>query len=424
MMSFSVVPGWAKGIFILPGARESAMGSAITAVADDATAVYYNQAGLAQQNGAGIEAASFFLNANATSNKSLANAAIPNADNGDFPLPNLYALHLSPAPEPTQYNSKQFDTSADVPFIGAYKSVNNVTYALSVYGIGGGGGQWNDSVPALGGLTKIDASIDGSYAYIIYNISAATKLTSKLMLGLGIDFVNMVDNENVQKYFKGVYGMAVNQSATGYGMQVNGGLLYKFDDKWKGGLVLRSGTDIKLNGQAKVYEGFPYGTNLQTDYSDDYTYPLTASVGVSYEPQSNLTLALSVDQNQYSEMHETYKYNNQVPQVFVNNAGPLQGRDWNDTTQLHVGAEYRCTDKLALQAGIQNDPAPFSTNQLTLTELNQYNFMYYSVGAGYKLGQVKVDVCYAYCPSDTPSVGDRSYQYNLNVLRLGLRYSF
>lgn len=396
-------------------------------MADDVTATYYNPAGLAQKTGSGIEVTSFFLTDNATSNKSLANTAVANSNNGDFPLPNLNAVGFSPVPEPAGYTSKKFETNATVPFIGAYKSVNDITYALSVYGIGGGGGKWKDSVPValpllLGGPTKIDASIDGTYAFIIYNFSAATKLTSKLMLGLGIDVVNMIDDTNVQKYFKNIYGMAVNQSATGYGVQVNGGLLYKFDDKWKGGLVLRSGTTINLKGQAKVYESF--AGQAQTDYTDDYTYPMTAAVGVSYEPKSNLTLALTIDQNNYSKMHEKYKYDAQVLGVFADNSGPLQGRDWNDTTQFQIGAEYRCTDKLALRAGIQNDPAPFKTDQLTLIELNQYNFMYYSIGVGYKVCAVDIDVTYASCPSDTPSVGDRNYQYNLDVLRLGLRYSF
>ncbi len=430
LMLSSVVSCWSKGIFIQPGARDGAMGSAMTAVADEATAVYYNPAGLAQQTGSEVEASLFSLSANATSNKSLANAAAPNVINGDFPLPNLSAIPGALPPmlansEPTEYQSKQFSTNAEIPFIGAYKNVNGVTYALSVYGIGGGGGTWSDSVPALGGAAKITASLAGTYAFMVYNISAATKLTSKLMLGLGIDIVNMINETNAQKYFdtaagNSIYGMAVNQSATGYGVQVNGGLLYKFNEQWKAGLVLRSGTDIKLNGQANGYDS----VSGQTDYTDDYTYPLTGSVGVSYEPKNNLTLALSVDQTQYSEMHETINYNKQMPGVFDNSAGPLEGRDWKDSTQFHVGAEYRCADKLALRAGIENDPAPFSTDQLTLTEINQYNFIYYSIGAGYKIGQVNVDLCYAYCPSDSPSIGDRSYQYNLNVFRLGASYRF
>jgi long-subunit fatty acid transport protein len=123
-------------------------------------------------------------------------------------------------------------------------------------------------------------------------------------------------------------------------------------------------------------------------------------------------------------MHQTIVYKNQIPGVFGNEAFPLSGRKWNDTTQLHLGAEYRCSEKIAVRAGIQNDPVPFSTNQLTLTEINQYNFLYYSVGAGYTIGKVDLDVCYAYCPSDSPSIGDRNYKYNLDVFRFGLRYGF
>jgi long-chain fatty acid transport protein len=423
--ALSVIPGWAKGIFIQPGARDSAMGSAMTAVADDVTAVYYNPAGLAQKNGSGIEASCFYESNDATSNKSLNNSASPVIINGDFPIQQVLPT------EPSQFNSKNFETNASVPFIGAYKNINNITYALSVYGIGGGGGKWNDSLSDLTGKDNITESIDGSYAFIIYNFSAAKNLTPKLSLGLGIDVVNMLDNTNVQKgYTRGTgsimpfdYDLAINQCGTGYGIQLDGGMIYKFNDKLKGGLVLRSGTTIKLSGQAK-YINTIYGVNSTTDYNEDYTYPLTYGIGVSYEPKTFLTLALSIDENQYSSMHETLKYNTQVPGVFDNIATPLDGRNWNDTTQVHIGMEYRCGEKLALRAGIQNDPTPFSTNQLTLTELNQYNFMYYTIGAGYKIGQVNLDICYAYCPTDKPSIGDRNYDYPLNVYRLGARYSF
>ena len=416
LAAFSAVPGWAKGIFIEPGARDASMGAAMTAVADDATAVYYNPAGLAQLKDSGVEMSCFFLNADAKSSKSLNNSLSPVASNGDFPLP-IPTSQLAQV-EPSSYQSRTFSTNAQVPFVGGYNNINGITYALSVYGIGGGGGQWRDSTPALYNMGNIKSSIDGSYAFIIYNLSAAKKLTSQLMLGLGIDMVNMIDNTNAQKYFRGTtinYSEALDEGAAGYGIQVNGGLMYMFSDKVKGGLVLRSGTNIKLSGQAKL-------NGNESAYDEEYTYPLTYAVGASYDPRTDLTLAFSIGQNNYSSMHEnvTYKSNIGLP----NSSGPLEGRDWKDTTQVHIGAEYRCTGKLALRAGIENDPTPFSTNQLTLTELNQYNYIYYCIGAGYKIGQVNLDLNYCYCPSDNPSIGDRNYTYNLDVFRLDARYSF
>jgi len=240
------------------------------------------------------------------------------------------------------------------------------------------------------------------------------------MLGIGIDVVNMYDNSAAQKYFNTnsgttIYNMTMDQSAAGYGIQYDAGALYKFTDKIKGGVVVRSGTLIKMTGKAT------FDSN-QTDYNEEYTYPMTYGAGVSYEPKKNITLALSFDQNNYSAMHETLNYKTSVG--LSNSAGPLNGRNWKDTTVLHLGAEYRHTQKLAFRAGIQYDPAPFDTNQLSLMEINEYNFFYYSIGAGYKIGRVNLDFCYAYCPSDNPTIDGRSYTYNLDVFRLGARYSF
>ena len=418
LISLTAVTGWSKGIFILPGTRDSAMGSAMVAIADNPTAVYYNPAGLALQKGSGLEASVFYLQNDAKGSKSYSNSASPVSSNGDFPL----AAYLPS--EPAQFQNKKFKTEALLPFIGGYTKVEDLTFALSVYGIGGGGGKWKDAVmDSFTGTDKVTASLDASYAFIIYNLSVAKEMTPKLSAGLGIDIVNMIDTLNAQKgYTRGPgslmpqdYGVTLDQSATGSGIQFDGGVLYKISDKINCGAVVRSGTMIKLSGKATL-------NGNETDYDKDYLYPPTLGAGISYEPSNELTLAFALDQNKYSLMHEAERYKTQVG--LSNVSQPLNGLNWKDTVQVRLGSEYRLTGRFALQAGIQTDPVPFATDQLSLSELNQYNFMYYSVGASYKIGSINFDICYAFCPSDSPSIGDRSYEYPLDVFRFGARYSF
>ncbi|MBN1824001.1 MAG: outer membrane protein transport protein [Endomicrobiales bacterium] len=408
---------WAKGIFILPGARDGGMGSAVIAVADGPTAAYYNPAGLALQKEAAVEASVFYLADDAKSNRSMMNVSAPVSQDGDFPI----AAQMPS--EPAEFQSKKFKTSALIPFVGGYKHSGGITYSLNMYGIGGGGGKWEDSVSdALTGTDTIDASLEAAYAFIVYNFSVAKEMNSELSLGVGIDVVNMTDTLTIKKdYTRGTgsampadYSVLYEKSASGYGMQLVTGVMYKLSEKVNSGFVFRSGTTIKLTGTSKL-------APTEADYDEDYKYPMTYGLGFSYLPQDDVTVGLCVDQNNYSVMHETIKYKDAA---FPDVDRKLDNRDWKDTTQVRLGAEYRQSEKLALRAGIQTDPVPFSTDMLALTEINQYDFVYYSIGAGYKAGKVNIDFCYAFCPSNSPSKDGRSYEYPLNIFRLGATYNF
>lgn len=417
-MLAAVAAANAKGVFILPGVRAGAMGSAMVAVADEVTAVYYNPAGLAAQEGAGADASFLFLQNDVKGTNSFGNSAAPATNNGDFPL----SAYLPS--EPSEYENKSLKVEALIPFVGAYQNVDDITFALSVYGSGGGGGKWKDSVSdALTGNDTIKASLDAKYSFTIYNVSAAKKLSPKLSAGIGIDIVTMDDFMNAQKYYTRAagsimpmdYDVTLDKKASGNGIQFDGGVIYQINDRMDLGAVLRSGTLIKEKGKAVL-------NGLQAEYERDYVYPPTCAAGLSYKPTHKLLLAFAVELNKYSLMHETVKYKNYIGLHDENR--PLDGRDWNDTTQVRLGAEYFYTEKLALWAGIQTDPVPFKRDQISMGELNQYNYYYYSLGAGYRVGKINVDLAYAYCQPDKAEIGVRSYEFPINIIRLGARYNF
>ncbi len=428
---------YAKGVFITPGARSNAMGAAYIAVADDPTAIYWNPAGLTRLERSGAQFSLFYVNNNAVGNSSLKSAetGTVNAADGDFPLPRIYGgsplLGALQNAEPSGFLNRDFETSAPVPFIAGYHTFDLLTIAGGIYCSGGGGGKWSDNIPSASGADRITASLDASYMFIVYNVSAAKEIMPRLSAGVGIDLVTMTDKINAQKSYLSAsavpsYRLEIDKQSSGYGVQYNGGLMYKPVDMLQLGAVIRSGTKISLHGKAYYAQqglaALGYSDlRHTTDYDQNYTYPMTYGLGVSCTPLPKWTFAAGLDWNQYSLKRDDTSYKAPLAGTFdnANNDG-----NWKDSTQYRVGAEYRHTEKLSLRAGIQTDPSQLKGNNITLVNLDQYNMTYYCVGAGYRFSSASVNLTYAKGVSDKPEKAGRSYEYNINVLRAGIDYTF
>lgn len=268
---------FAGSIFVLPGARAMGMGGAFVAVADDATAIYWNPAGLTQQENAGLEIATFYVDSSATASQSLPNDPI------------IYNT------EPAQFNSKTLDLYSFLPFIGGYKRVNDSTViGYGAYVTAGGGGKWEDKVKGLeitdpddgyidGREDDVYSKIDGSYGIMVFNVSGAKTLSDKLSLGVCVNILYMEDEQKVVKSYTvneedsvlSDYYVQVDQKLTGYGYEAMAGLLYKVNDELDLGMVFRTGATVSLKGKANSID-------YSTDVSGDFRMPMTLGVGASY----------------------------------------------------------------------------------------------------------------------------------------------
>jgi len=370
LVSFSLVVfvaanALARTIFLAPGAHASGLGGAFVAIADDATAIYWNPAGLAKQDSSAMISATN-ISANATS---------------------------SVAPV---YASTQLKTNAFLPFIaGTYKTKSDITVAAGFYAAGGGAGAFSD-------LNNFN--VNAQQNFTVYNVSAAKEVCKGVRVGLGVDMVNMVnlaDQNNVPVPGVGVVG-EIKDQANGNGYQLNGGVLYDFTDKLTGGLCIKSGTTINLNWNHSTTVSAPL------NYSKNYSYPLNCSLGAAYKLIEKLMLAAAIERTNYSGTQN------------VNT-----GDNWKDMTQYHIGGEYQLNDKWAVNLGFQNDPSELSPNNpMPLLDTYQYSLYSYVVGATYKNGNWKAAVSLAYSYSDSLIINGCSYQYNLWPMRADVGYRF
>lgn len=430
IVALSVTSVMARGIFITPGARANSFGTAFHAIADDASAIYWNPAGLAQQEKGAVEASLWYEANPAKSSRSLGNAAIPNTKGGDFAFPNIFT-----ALEPTMYNSNEVETSAMLPSIAGYGKVKDYTIGGGMYGLGGGGGKWKSTVTDVTGVDTIDASLTAQRGvFIVYNVSAARKVLPKLSVGAGIDMITYSDKLEVRKdYFRGTgslapanYGLFQKDTASGSGLQINAGAIYAFQDNLKAGLVIRSGSTLKIKGTTRFTRsglallGSP-DVDLSSDYDKNYYYPMQIGGSVAYDPSKKVTVAAGFEWVDYTGMKNDITYKN--PQgVFTSVNASM---DWKAVTRVLVGGEYRHSDKLHFNAGIYNDPTPYSRDQVSLLDTSQYDFIYYCLGAGYNFGAVDVTLVYHYTQSEKISKNGATYEFPMaNMWRLGVRYKF
>ncbi|MCB4792761.1 MAG: outer membrane protein transport protein [Elusimicrobia bacterium] len=423
---------FASGIFTTPGTRACSLGAAYIGIADDITAIYWNPAGLSQLQGKAFEVSALFADTQAKSNKSLSNVASPNPYDGDFPIKNLYD---SLGGEPNEYNSKELKLKAIVPFIGGYTRVKDITIAAGVYALGGGGGNWESTVNgSLSANDTITASAERQKAFVLANISASKEVNEKLFIGVGIDTVGMIDHLKISKeYTKSAssplasYLAMIEQQSTGSNYQIVFGGMYKPTGKVRLGLVFRSGTVIQLSGKARtvtkgisaITSGAVPDLDFDTNYRQNYTFPMTYGLGVSYEPKNSLLFAFSVEQNKYSTLRNAVTFDNELAGIFTNSNTDMQ---WKDTYQVHFGTEYRLNEKWALRAGVQNDPSPVNNDYRTLLDTNQYERIYITLGAGYKIKSMTIDCFVSSNYSNNITRNTKEYEFNSNSVRLAFGY--
>lgn len=421
VLCFAISLVYANGIFVPPGTRANAMGGAYVAIADDVTAIYWNPAGLTQVEGKQVEISATYINTKAKSNTSFTNDyATFDIDDGSFPIYDVYASLCSAGVEPTSFQKKELDISAILPFIGFCMDMGGINLGVGFYASGGGGGKWEDSVPGpLIPTDTVTASIEAASGFTVLDLSAAKEVTPELSLGLGLNYVTMLDNAKIKKAYTdstgalgGGYNMVVETDASGSGIEVVLGGMYKASDKVKLGLTYRSGVTISLDGTYKM-------TGMSDEkYRQKYAYPATIELGASYQATDSLLLGVGVTQNNYSALKTDVDYDSAIISDID------ESLDWNNAMQIRIGGEYLLNEQFALRGGLYTDPCSAPTDKLSLLDTNQYNLTVITLGVGYKAGSVKLDLDYLSSMSDKPSKGTREYELPSGTFRFCANYSF
>ncbi len=246
----------------------TARGEAFVATADNASAIYYNPAGIAQLAG----------------------------NNFRGGLDTLYyePTFKPPAGQPnsaqTYYSSDNFAYLPQFFYTYSAKAAP-LSFGLGVYAPFGGNIRW----PQDTGFRS--AAISGSLKYITINPVVAVKLLPGLSVGGGA----MVNYGKISMY-QGLLSTAAplanffNFTGNGWSFGYNAGILWQPHEKISFGISFRSSASLNFKGDTDFQlQPQPYFQPAQRDASASFTFPLTTVLGVSYRPTSKWNL--EVDAN-------------------------------------------------------------------------------------------------------------------------------
>ena len=369
------------------GARAMAQGGAFAARAYDASAMYFNPAGLGFQTGR-----SFYLGTTLIMPKS---------------------SFFGPVQNNTNEENKMVDqTFTPINLYGTYQIDDRIHVGIGVNNPYGLGTEWDENWPGKFITTKIDLM-----SFFI-SPTIAYKINDQLSVGAGFNYVTgtVKINRIVSDPFDPHAKVTLDLSGTGYGYTA--GAIYKITKEISVGASYRSSVKLDAKGTANFDPArttYPKG-----DASASIELPATAFVGVAYKPIENLEVEADyqyIGWSSYKELTIEFKAD-----PTKNTTAP---KNFRDTYILRLGGEYTMGD-FQFRAGYLQDRTPVKGPYVdpTLPDANRNGV---NLGVGYKINEMfSVDVAYMYLKFDQRKVVntvvnfDGTYNQSANLIGIDL----
>ena len=358
------------------GSRATGMSTAVTGFIDDASAVYYNPAGIL-----GVKKLDIQI-----------------GDTGIIPR---IAFTPSEGPGANVTYNQEFTVSPPPHFYGVYRLSEKLAVGAGVMVPFAARSQWEDGFV---GSTRGKVS---RFAAWHLNPTVAYEPIKRVRLGAGVDLVRATIHIKRDQPAPIEPGNELEIGGGARGIGFNAGAQVDVVERYLSlGVSYRSQISLNFDGSAH-FNGVPPA--LQSLLADQpitgaVRLPTTVNIGLASRPVDNLTLAFDVNYVRWSDFPELF-FN------FENDAldRPVR-KNWEDTLNYHLGGEYAFSDKFAARLGFMYDPtpspkadtttppppgtAPQSTLGPDLPDADRYKV---SVGAGFKFTEnIGVDAAYQF----------------------------
>ena len=337
------------------GARATAQGEAFVAQADDASAIYYNPAGLTQVKGTQVTSGILL----GWPSWKYTGAGGSDEMNTGYMLPHIYVAsdfgferwRFGLGYNIPFGNSAEYDVNG--PLVGNTKKAELAVHAISP----GAAYRFNDQL-SLG---------------VVLNVYYGTTMTSSSPFGPG-----------TEAHFRGD-GATVGATV---------GLLWKINARNSVGVVYRSPFAIDFEGHARLSPFDPSRDNG----SATIDFPQSIAVGYAFRPLPRWKLEADIEWTNWDTLNTLLL---RAPGSLMD--GTAVPFDWEDSFFYEFGTEYQVNDRWALRAGyiFSENSVPTSTLSPSVPDADRHVF---SAGVGYKSSRLEVDLAYQYSLSDDRDV--------------------
>lgn len=352
-------PAFAGGFFIgEQGARAEGLGGAFTGVADDPSALWFNPAGIAFQDGISGTAGFDVL---MPSNKFTPASGITyTANKKTFVTPQGYLV----------YNTGDLPVALGLGI--------NTPFGLST--------DWGNTGAPFTSAALGAASVTFSQIEMLnFNPSIAFKVNDNLSIAAGATYyyVNKVRLDNQV--------LLLNGNGDGWGGNV--AVMYR-DGPLGLGVSYRSRVKAKINGSATGV-GALAGAG-STSASTSVTFPDMVNVGLSYRLSDAWRVSADVDWVNWKTFDKiTVNY---VPSALATALGGTTTipENWKATTSFRLGAEWDFAANMRARFGYVYDPTPINPIDYS-PRLPGNDRQLFNIGYGYDLShKTTIDLAYSY----------------------------
>jgi len=354
--------------FALPDqdAFATARGEAFAATADNASAVYYNPAGIAQLTGSNLRGG-------------------------------LNSVYFEPTYQPpggkpnsgqTYYSSDNFAFLPQFFYTCTAKGAP-YSFGLGVYAPYGGSMNW----PQDTGFRSV--AINGSLKYITINPVVAVKLLPSLSVGGGA-MVNY-GKISMDQGLRPLSPTAINYfkfTGEGWSVGYNAGILWQPLTQLSFGATFRSSARMNFQGNTdfQLYPG-AYNTPAQRNAAAQFTFPLTTVFGVSYRPTPKWNIEVDANYTDWSSFGTVTIVQSPPPvkRPFTQNV-PVH-LDWQASWMYELGVTRYFDSGWHVSGGyVFNQNSVPNTYYTPLAADMDRNF--FSLGTGFKGKRFNFDIAY------------------------------
>ncbi|MCX7915538.1 MAG: outer membrane protein transport protein [Verrucomicrobiae bacterium] len=344
------------------GAAATAQGEAFIAQADDASAAYYNPAGLAQLNGTEVAAGSYLLFRDV---QFRAPSGRDNMSKFDF-LPHLYAA--------SDFGLERWRFGLAV----------NVPYGLSV--------DWGRSGPFAYLVTEANLMVVNLAPVVAY------RLTDELSLGAGL---NIYYGDVFQKfeYSPLIPGSRFRFDGDGVGVGATVGLRWQPHRQHALALVYRSPFRIELDGRARTVNAGTLTTAASA--SATFQFPQSLAVGYAFWPNPKLKLETNIEWTNWDLLNTVRLRSTNA--IIIGDPRSTVPFHWEDSFFYEFGLQDRVTDEWVLRGGyiFSENSVPDRTFGPLVPDSDRHVF---SIGVGFEHNRLSLDVAYQYSLSEDRTV--------------------
>jgi long-chain fatty acid transport protein len=351
----------------------TARGDAFVATADNASAIYYNPAGITQLEGNQIRGG-------------------------------IYGIYLDPSYRPPSGAPNSGETYhienslAGVPqfFFTHTPESFPLSVGLGVYAPFGLGTTW----PQDTGFRTV--AIEGSLTYATINPVVAIEVAPGLSMGGGVTVsYGKLNLEQGLLQYESPFANFFSFTGDGWSVGYNLGLLWQPHEKVSFGAAFRSSASFTLDGQTE-FEQQPIIPEAHLSAEADFKFPLSAVVGVSFRPTSKWNLEFDADYTDWSSFG-TVTIRQASPPPFPMKQDIPVTLDWQPTWTYQFGVTRYLEHGWHVSGGyvFSENAVPDAYYTPIAADMNRH---FFSVGTGFRGRRFDLDVAYQFGYGPTRTV--------------------